>query len=110
MIVWPDPKANMNPAGHEGLVAFRTSGGALELESSNERWRVVSWPWTSEAPTRVILENDEHHQIVFSLAAGGIWRLSDNPSAPHERDAVELDREARGSLDGERPRQPATRV
>ena len=109
MIVWPDPKANMNSAGKEGLLAFKTSGGSAALESSKERWRVVSWPWTSESPTRVILENDEHHQVVFSLAAGGIWRLSDNPMATNERSTVELDRDARGAP-GERVRQPATRL
>ena len=107
MIVWPDPNANMNPAGQEGLVAFRASAGAAELEASPERWRVVNWPWTHDAPTRVILENEDHHQLVFSLAPGGIWRFSENPMAPHERSAVELDREARGDL-GERPLQPAT--
>ena len=86
----------MNACGVAGLATFRASAGAAELESSDERWRVIAWPWTSAFPTRVTLENAAHHQVVFSQDEGGIWRFSDDPNAPHTRNAAETEREISG--------------
>ena len=109
MIVWPGSTSTLNTFGQSGLNAFRASAGAAELESSKQTWRVVSWPWTGESPMRIGLENEQHHQVIFSMAETGIWRFSDNPMATRERSSVALEEEARGEP-GERTLQPGTRI
>ena len=95
MIVWPDEKRLRND-GREGLRRFKETAAAAELEASPERWTVVAWPWTSEPPVRVILENASRHAISFSLGEGGIWMWSEEPRDYHIRSVESLDRDARG--------------
>lgn len=106
MIKWPDEK-KIRSEGREGLQHFRESAAAAELESSKETWTITAWPWTTEPPVRVSLQNQAQRSVTVSLAEGGIWLVSDDPRSVHERTTEELDRDARG-LPGQRPRQPST--
>jgi hypothetical protein len=106
MIVWPEEK-RMKSEGREGLRRFRDTAAAAELEASKETWRVVAWPWTSELPLRVMLENAEHDVVSVTMSEGGMWLLRDEARTAHVRSAEDLDRDARG-LPGDRPAQPAT--
>lgn len=95
MIVWPEESA-MKAEGREGLRRFRDTSAAAELESSKESWSVVAWPWTSETPMRVMLENAAHRTVTVSMGSDGIWMFADDPRAVHERSIEALDRDARG--------------
>ena len=95
MIVWPEEKT-LRWEGREGLRKFRETSAAAELESSKENWNVVAWPWTTETPLRVVLENAAHRTVTVSMAADGIWMFADDPRAVHERSVEALDRDARG--------------
>lgn len=95
MIVWPEEK-RMNPEGREGLRRFRETSAAADLEASKETWRVVAWPWTSELPLRIALENDAHEAVAVTMAEGGIWRLSDEPRVVQFRSVEALERDAQG--------------
>lgn len=106
MIVWPEEK-RMKTEGREGLRRFRDTSAAAELEASKEKWTVSAWPWTSEPPLRVMLENDAHEVISVTMTEGGMWLLADEARAVHMRTVESLERDARG-LPGERPAQPGT--
>lgn len=95
MIVWPED-TRMKPEGREGLRRFRETSAAADLEASKATWRVVAWPWTSELPQRVVLENDAHGAVAVTMGEGGIWRLSEEPRAVIVRSEEALDRDARG--------------
>jgi hypothetical protein len=95
MIVWPEEK-RVKPEGREALRRFRDTSAASDLETSNEVWRVVAWPWTSELPQRVLLENEAHGAIAVSMGEGGIWLVSEEPRAVQFRSVESLDRDARG--------------
>lgn len=95
MIVWPADK-RLRKEGREGLRRFRETAGAAELEASPEQWTIVAWPWTSELPLRVMLENASRHAVSFSLAEGDIWMWSEEPRDYHIRSVESLERDARG--------------
>lgn len=95
MIVWPEEKA-LKSEGREGLKRFRETSAAAELESSKETWRVVAWPWTSEPPLRVMLENDAHDVVSVTMADGGLWLLSDEERTAIPRTVEALERDALG--------------
>jgi hypothetical protein len=92
MIVWPEEK-RLRTEGREGLRRFRETAAAADLEASKEKWRVVAWPWTSELPLRVMLENDALDAVSVSMGEGGIWLLSDEERSFHIRstEALRLD-------------------
>jgi hypothetical protein len=104
MIVWPDEDV-VRDSGRYGLRRFRESGACAALEDDAATWRVVSWPWTDEPPIRVVLENESHDAVVFTLREGGIWQLEGAPLAMHARSADALATDARGEP-GEGPLQP----
>jgi hypothetical protein len=106
MIVWPDEK-RMKSEGREGVRRFRDTSAAAELEASKEKWTVIAWPWTSEPPLRVMLENERHEVVSVTMNEGGMWLLADEARSVHIRSIESLERDARG-LPGERPQQPGT--
>src|SRR4051794_11010202 len=93
MIVWPRESA-LGEDGLRGLEAFHDTSAVAELEGSPDRWRVVGWPWNDEAPTRVIVENDAHHTLVFTLDEDGVWTLAPVPLDVHERTPGDLEADA----------------
>lgn len=95
MIVWPEEE-RMKPEGRDALRRFRKTSAAADLEASKETWRVTAWPWTSELPQRVALENETHETVAVTMHEGGLWLMSDEPRAFHLRSAEALDRDARG--------------
>lgn len=95
MIVWPNEQ-QLGAASRAGLVAFRGSGACRELETSPRRWRVVAFPWTTDAPVRLLLEDDAHERIGFALHDDGSWRLWALPEHVHERTAAERFEEMNG--------------
>lgn len=95
MIVWPEEK-RLKPEGREGLRRFRETSAAADLETSKETWRVVAWPWTSETPMRVLLENDAHEAVSVTMGEGGIWQLAEEPRAVLFRSTEALERDALG--------------
>ncbi len=97
MIVWPD-EARLKSEAREALRRLRETSGAAELEGAKESWRLVSWPWTTEAPMRFVFENGALDAIELTIGADGMWRRSDVLQTPHLRSAESLDREARGLL------------
>lgn len=109
MIVWPDEK-RMKKEAREALGRFRDTSAAAELESSAATWTVVAWPWTSEPPMRLVLENEAHEAVSVTLTEAGLWLFGTDPrSGLHVRSVESLDRDARG-LPGDRPAQPATQT
>jgi hypothetical protein len=95
MIVWPEEK-RLKPEAREGLRRFRETSAAADLEGSKETWRVVAWPWTTELPLRMVLENDAHGAVAITMGEGGIWLVSEEPRAMQIRTDEALDRDARG--------------
>ena len=95
MIVWPEEK-RMKSDGREGLRRFRDTSAAAELEGSSEKWTVVAWPWTSETPMRVMLENAAHRTVTVVLPDHGVWNYETDARAVQERTIEALDRDARG--------------
>jgi hypothetical protein len=95
MIVWPEEK-RLKTESREGLRRFRDTSACAELEASTDQWTVVAWPWTSETPMRVMLENLAHHTITISMADTGIWMYEEAPRDVHLRSIEALDRDARG--------------
>lgn len=95
MIIWPDEK-RVKSVGRDALRYFRDTSAAAELEQSQEKWRVVAWPWTDELPLRVVLENEAHKSIVISMDDEGRWMLVDEPYTLHQRTAEALEAEAFG--------------
>jgi len=108
MIVWPD-EALLRSPGREGLRRFRETAACAELEASPKKWTVMAWPWTHEPPIRVVLEDEEHHTMAFSLNEAGIWRMALETRSVHERSADARDADARG-LPNVRPLQPGHHV
>lgn len=98
MIVWPEEKP-MKSAGRDGLRRFRETAAAVELEASPETWTVVAWPWTSELPLRVVVENAALRAVSFSMQEGGLWVSTDEPRDYHIRSAASLERDALGLPD-----------
>jgi hypothetical protein len=98
MIVWPEEK-RMKSESRDGLRRFRETAAAAELEASPEKWTVVAWPWTSELPLRVVLENASLHAVSFNMREGGVWLWTEEPRDYHIRSAESLDRDARGLPD-----------
>jgi hypothetical protein len=95
MIVWPDDK-RLKSEARDALRRFRETSASADLEASSETWRVVAWPWSSELPQRVLLENAAHGVVAFTLESGGMWLLSDEPRAVHVRSVAALERDAQG--------------
>ncbi len=106
MIVWPEEK-RLKSESREGLRRFRDTSAASELEASKETWTITAFPWTSEMPLRVMLENAAHEVISVTMTEGGMWLLADEARSVHIRTDESLERDARG-LPGERPQQPGT--
>jgi hypothetical protein len=106
MIAWPDEK-RMKSEGREGVRRFRDTSAAADLEASKEKWTIIAWPWTSEPPTRIMLENAEHDVISVTMDVDGIWLIADEARSVRIRSLESLERDARG-LPGERPQQPGT--
>lgn len=104
MIVWPNEK-RMKSEGREGLRRFRDTSASAELEASKEKWTVIAWPWTSEPPVRVMLENANHEVVSVTMNEGGMWLVADEARSAHLRSTEALERDARG-LPGERRPQP----
>ena len=98
MIQWPDERLTRED-GRRALAAFRESAAACELETDPHRWHVVSWPWTNARPLRLVLENEMHDPLVFSMDADGIWMLTPGTWKVHERSADNLLRDAEGELE-----------
>jgi hypothetical protein len=95
MIVWPEEK-RMKPEARDALRRFRETSAAADLDTATETWRVVAWPWTSELPQRVLLENPSHGVVAFTLGEGGMWLMSEEPRAVHVRSVEALERDAQG--------------
>lgn len=93
MVVWP-AEASLNADARDGLRRFQDTSAFAELEESDERWRIVAWPWTSEAPMTVQLENDAHEALDFTVDEDGLWRMSQDPRVVRERTIVELQDDA----------------
>ena len=93
MIVWPEEK-RMKSEGREGLRRFRETTCSADLEASKDKWRVVAWPWTSEPPMRVMLENDALVTVTVSMAEDGTWMRSNEERSftAHREDVRNLRR------------------
>ena len=95
MIVWPEDN-QMKPAGRDALKRFRQTSAAADLDAAKETWRVVAWPWSTELPQRILLENDLHGATSVTMGEGGIWVLASEPRTMQVRSAEALDRDAHG--------------
>ena len=81
MILWPDQRLTREE-GRRALAAFEESAAANELEADQHRWQVVAWPWTMARPLRIVLENEAHEALDFTMDEDGIWMLTREPRSP----------------------------
>ena|SRR5215213_4731171 len=93
MILWPDQRLTREE-GRLALAAFGESAGACELQSDPHQWRVVAWPWTMARPLRIVLENEMHDALDFTMDEDGIWMLTPAPRMYLSRSRDDLARDA----------------
>jgi hypothetical protein len=93
MIVWPDARLTREE-GQRALEAFRESAAACELETDAHAWHVVAWPWTMARPLRIVLENEAHDALDFTMDDDGIWMLTREPRVFIVRSEIALREDA----------------
>ncbi len=101
MIRWPEDSA-LNPAAKQNLDRFRATAAAKSLEGEAQTWHFLNWAWTTDPPFKLVLENEDHHQLAFILDEHGLWTMREVNIAPHVRAGIESEDEiaARELIDG----------
>jgi hypothetical protein len=97
MIIWPRDES-LPADARDALERFRASGASAALEEEPHTWRVMTWPWSDELPLRIVLENETHEEVIFTLRGGGLWQLERMPLAVHGRSEEALATDARAEV------------
>ncbi len=97
MILWPDERLTREE-GRCALAAFKESAAACELESDPHQWQVVAWPWTMARPLHIVLENEAHDPLAFTMDEDGIWMLTPVPRKHIERTPLDLALDAESEI------------
>jgi hypothetical protein len=75
MIQWPAEDKVMSDGAQHGLMMFRQTAAAQELEEDAHVWRLEASSWIDELPIRLIWSDEEGDELCFVVDEPGSWRL-----------------------------------
>jgi hypothetical protein len=92
MLRFPSHTKLPDPA-REALAHFAATSLARQLNDDTRVWRVMEQSWVPGPPLHVVVENEAHEELLFSMSEDGTWRVSHVPLAPRIHTPTDLETE-----------------